>query len=98
MDNQLKFYLLAEKSGWDCSTYAYEYRKKIILSSPYQILSYNAIEAKKHLSNKAKEIVKEYNSLRLEPRTLEETFILETKINYLCLHSFPDYYIGPFLR
>lgn len=95
MDNQLKFYLLAEKSGWDCSTYAYEYRKKITLSSSYQILSYNAIEAKKHLSTKAKEIVKEYNSLKLEPRTLEETFILETKINYLCLHSFPEYYINP---
>ena len=95
MDNNLKFYLLAEKSGWNCSTYAFEYRKKLQSLSSYQILSYNVIEARKHLSKEAKAIVNEYDGMKLEPRTLEECFITETKINYLCLHSFPEYYINP---
>ncbi len=95
MDNELKFYLLAEKSGWNCSTYAFDYRRKLSSLSSYQILSYNVIEAKRHLSGKAKEVVKEYESIKLEPRTLEECFIIETKLNYLCLHSFPEYYINP---
>jgi hypothetical protein len=95
MDNELKFYLLAEEGGWDCSTYAFEYRKVINSSSSYQILAFNMIEVKKHLSFDAKKIANEFDNLKLEPRTLEETFILETKINHLCLHSFPEYYINP---
>lgn len=96
MDNELKFYLLAEKSGWNCSTYAFEYRKKITSISSYQILSYNVIEAKKQKNNLALDLVDEFNNLKLEPKTIEEAFILETKINYMCLHSYPEFYLNPF--
>lgn len=96
MENILKFYLLAEKAGWDTSFYAFEYRSKLPLSDSYQILSYNVIEAKKHLSKKAKEVCEEFENLNFEPHNLEEAFILETKINYLSLHSFPEFYLNPF--
>lgn len=95
MDNTLKFYLLAEKGGWDTSAYAFKYRSTYTQSKAYQILSFNTIEAKKHLSITAEEIVSEYENLKIEPRTLSEAFILESRLNYLALHSFPEYYLNP---
>lgn len=95
MENSLKFYLLAEKGGWDASSYAYQYRKTFTESRAYQILSYNVLEAKKHLSEDAKAIVREFENLSMEPTSLEESFILETRLNYLALHSFPEFYINP---
>lgn len=95
MENELKFYLLAEQSGWDCSAYAYQYRKKIKEDTVYQLLSYNVVEAKKHISSKAIFVCEEFDKLNLDPVTLKDVFLLETKINYLTLHSFPEYYINP---
>lgn len=95
MENTLKFYLLAEKGGWDASSYAYQYRKTYMESKAYQVLSYNVLEARKHLSNDAKTIVSQFESLVMEPTSLEEAFVLETRLNYLALHSFPEFYLNP---
>lgn len=95
MDNTLKFYLLAEQGGWDTSAYAFKYRSTYPQSKAYQILSYNTIEAKHHISGPAKEIVHAFETLKIEPRSLADAFILETKLNYLALHSFPEYYLNP---
>lgn len=95
MEGKYKFYYLAETSGWDMSAYAFSYRPEIKNLDSYKILSVNIIACKNHRSTKAQELVKEYESLNLEPRTLKDTFILETKINYLALHSFPEFYINP---
>ncbi|MCR4699181.1 MAG: hypothetical protein K5762_07445 [Bacilli bacterium] len=95
MDNTLKFYLLAEIGGWDTSAYAFKYRSSYSKSKAYQVLSYNVLEAKNHLSKDAQGVVKEFENLKIEPRTLSEAFVLETKLNYLALHSFPEYYLNP---
>ncbi|GEM_PF-847485 len=95
MDNTLKFYLLAEIGGWDTSAYAFKYRSSYSKSKAYQVLSYNVLEAKNHLSKDAQDVVKEFENLKIEPRSLSEAFVLETKINYLALHSFPEYYLNP---
>lgn len=95
MDDTLKFYLLAEESGWDCSTYAFEYGRDIRKSSAYQLFSYNVIEARKHISYRAKAIVKSYESFRPDPLTVQDAFVLDSQLNYLALHSFPEFYINP---
>ena len=82
MDNTLKFYLLAEIGGWDTSAYAFKYRSSYSKSKAYQVLSYNVLEAKNHLSKDAQDVVKEFENLKIEPRSLSEAFVLETKINY----------------
>ena len=95
MDGQLKFYLLAETGGWDCSAYAFAYRTTILQSDAYQVLSLNVLQAKKHLSTIAQDIVNQYENMKIEPKTLSEAFVLETKIEYLALHSFPEFYLNP---
>ncbi len=95
MDDSLKFYFLAEECGWDCSSYAFAYREKLLSSGAYQVLSINILGAKNHLSYKAQQVCESFNSLNKEPKTLKEAFILENTINYLALHSFPEYYLNP---
>ena len=36
MEDYLKFYFLAEESGWDCTSYAFAYRNKLLSSGTYQ--------------------------------------------------------------
>lgn len=96
MDNQLKFYLLAEESGWNCSIYAFQYSNKIKDSEAYKILSGSVSEIRKVISSRAYEVVKGYDSLNFDLKTVKDCFILETKVNYLSLHSFPEYYLNPF--
>lgn len=95
MDSSLSFYLLAEEGGWDCSSYAFDYRKNILSSNAYHILQINVLECRKHPNGAAKRIVKDFEELYLQPLTIKDTFILETQINYLALHSFPAYYLNP---
>lgn len=95
MEDTLKFFLLAEYSGWNTSSYAFNYSQDFVKSVPYQVLSFNVIRAKEHISREARNIVDEYQKIKLKPTTLKEVFILETKLNYLALHSFPEYYLNP---
>lgn len=96
MDSTLKFYLLAEESGWDCSPYAFNYFPKLFTSSAYEILSVNVLSARNELGKRAKEICTQYDTILREPKTLHDVFVTEVKINYLALHSFPEYYLNPF--
>lgn len=95
MDDNLKFYLLAEMSGWDCSLYAFKYKEKLVSSTAYKILSVNALQTKNYLGESAKKITNEFENINLEPKTIKEAFIIENKLNYLALHSFPEFYINP---
>lgn len=95
MENALKFYFLAEQSGWNCSNYAFQYKQKLLSSTTYQIASINILSARKHLSAKAKMVCDTFDHLNKEPKTLKEVFILENTINYVALHSFPEYYLNP---
>lgn len=95
MDNTLKFYLLAEQSGWDCSAYAFEYGQSVKKSDAYQLFAYNVIEARKHISYKAKAIVLSYDNFKPDPLTVKDAFVLDSQLNYLALHSFPEFYINP---
>lgn len=95
MDGTLKFYLLAEESGWDCSAYAYQYGQEIKKTIAYQVLSYNVLEARQHLSFKAQDIVFSFDHFKADPLTVKDAFILDTKLNYLALHSFPEFYLNP---
>ena len=95
MKEELKFYLLAEEGGWDCSQYAFQYKNTLFQSDAYKVLQVNVLQAKNHLSKKAMDIVKGYESLSQEPQTLRDVFIEETTLNYLALHSFSEYYLNP---
>ena len=95
MEDKLKFYLLAEESGWDCSTYAYEYSKKLTNSKAYKVLTVNILSMRNILGDKPKEIVDAFDNLDFEPRTLKDVFVVENTLNYLALHSFPEFYLNP---
>ena len=49
MKEELKFYLLAEEGGWDCSNYAFEYKDELLNSKAFHILQVNALSCKEHL-------------------------------------------------
>ena len=95
MDSERSFYLLAEEGGWDCSSYAFAYRNKIQNSDAYRILQVNVLECRKYPTGSAKRVAKDFDNLYLEPLTVKDTYILETQINYLALHSFPAFYLNP---
>lgn len=95
MEGKMKFYYLAEKSGWNMSRYAFSYRPALGELLAVKVLSVNVLDAKNHLARSAQEIVDAYDHLKLETRSVEETFILETRLNYLALHSYPEYYLNP---
>ncbi len=96
MRNDLKFYLLAELSGWSCAPYIENISYELISSPEYKILEQNVELAKQHLSSDANEVVESFESLDMDPRTVEEVFILQDKIYYLALNSYPEYFINPF--
>lgn len=95
MNENLKFYLLAEQLGWDCSEYAYKRRDDIYKSASYSILKANMSEVSKHISKRSQYIQEEYKKLDEEPLTLKDFATREIRCNYLALHSFPEYYINP---
>ncbi len=95
MEDYLKFYFLAEESGWDCTNYAFLYREKLLSSGTYQVITINVLSAKNHLGEKAQQICEQFSSLNKEPKTLKDVFILENTLNYLALNSFPEYYLNP---
>ena len=95
MDDTLKFYLLAELNGWNCSAYAFRYSQKLKDCEAYRIIESNIPDAQKHLSGKSQGIVAAYNGLSFEQTTLKDVFICETTLNYLALNSFPEFYINP---
>ncbi len=95
MEDYLKFYFLAEESGWDCTSYAFQYRDKLLSSGTYQVITINLLSAKNHLGEKAQQLCEQFASLDKEPKTLKDVFILENTLNYLALNSFPEYYLNP---
>ncbi len=95
MKNDLKFYLLAELSGWNCSPYIENISYELLSSPEYQILEENVKLAKQHLSTDAKEVVESFESLDMDPKTVQDVFILQDKIYYLALNSYPEYFINP---
>lgn len=97
MRNEMYFYLLSEMTNWNCSEYAYQYKSDLYSSQSFAILNANLIEAKKHYSAKAKNIVDRANSLTMQPKDVKDYFLTEIEIDYLALNSFPEYYINPLM-
>ena len=95
MDNSLKFYLLAESFGWDCTSKIIDYKNMLLESKNYKLLSNNIKEVKSHLSSQAQALCSAYENLNLEPFSVKDAFIIENTINYMTLHSFPEYYLNP---
>lgn len=97
MKSELNYYLLSEYTGWSCIEYAYTFRSDLFSSEAYAILNANIIEAKKHFSQKAKDLLKETKALNLEPKSVKEYYLTDIKINYLALNSYPEFYLNPLL-
>ncbi len=95
MTGEMKLYLLAELSGWNCTSYAYSYYDYLKNNKAYQILESNINEVKKHISRKAEAIVDAYNEITFQPSNVKECFLIENAINYVALHSFEEYYVNP---
>lgn len=95
MENSLRFALLSELSGNREYLAVKDYSKVLKASKAYQVLGYNVEEAKKHRSAKAQALVYSYQKISLEPNTVKDAFIMETALNYLALHSYPEYYLNP---
>ena len=96
MDDNKKFYLLAELSGWDCSKYIEGFSDKIKNSNAYRVLKYNMSDVEDIYTQNAYDLIEEYNKLNFELKTIKECYLLEEKVNYLALHSDPRFYINPF--
>ena len=94
-NDELKFYLLAELSGWNCSSYAFKAGPEEKNSDSYKILVENVEQAKTTISKHAEDLVDGFNSLNFDCKTVKDVFILDTKMNYLALHSYPEFYINP---
>lgn len=95
MTGEMKFYLLAELSGWNLSSISYSYQEYLKNNYAYQILENNINEVKKHISKNAQAIVDAYNEITFKVNTVKDCFLLENAINYVALHSFEEYYINP---
>ena len=96
MDDNKKFYLLAELSGWDCSKYIADYGEKIKNSNAYRVLKYNMADVEDIYTQNAYDLKKEYEGLNFNVNSIKECYLLEEKVNYLALHSDPRFYINPF--
>lgn len=96
MDARMKFFLLSEMVGWNVTPELKDERERLLKSPSYQILKENVQEAKKHFSGRAKEVCCSFEKLSIDPKSLYQSFVLETTLDYLALHSFPEYYINPF--
>ncbi len=95
MKEEMKFYLLAEESGWNLQKYATDYGKTLKETENYQLLVNNINSAKEHLSFKAKGLIESFDRLQFYTLNIKDCFILESSFDYLLLHSFPEYYINP---
>ena len=95
MTGTMKFYLLAELSGWNLSNKAYTYVDYLKNNKAYQILTENVIKVKSHVSHQATSIIDAYNEITFSLHTIKDCFLLENAINYVALHSFEEYYINP---
>ena len=95
MNEEMKFYLLAEESGWNMQEHALNFGQKLKDSDNYKKLVQHVDEAKEHLSYKAKGIIDSFQRLDFYTMTIKDCFLLETSFDYLYLHSFPEYYLNP---
>ena len=64
MKEEMKFYLLAEESGWNLQKYATDYGKTLKETKNYQLLVNNINSAKEHLSFKAKGLIESFDRLQ----------------------------------
>lgn len=95
MKEEMKFYLLAEKSGWNLQKYAIDYGKSLKETENYRTLANNINNAKDHLSFKARGLIESFDRLQFYTLNIKDCFILESSFDYLLLHSYPEYYINP---
>lgn len=95
MKEEMKFYLLAEESGWNLSPQAFKYGQELKSSDQYEKLKENVERAKDHLSHKARGLVDSFSHLNFYTSTIKDCFILESSFDHLYLHSFPEYYLNP---
>ena len=95
MTGEMRFYLLAEMSGWNCTSYSYSYSDFLKNSNAYKILTENIHEVKKHITHRAESILQAYDEITFSPKNVKDCFIIETAINYVALHSFEEFYINP---
>ena len=96
MDARMKFFLLAEMVGWNVTPELKKEKERLRNGTAYRILQENVPEARKHFSGKAREVCRSFEMLRIDPKSLYQDFITETSLDYLALHSFPEYYLNPF--
>lgn len=95
MKDELRFRLFSELVGNDERSCIRNYDTLLRNSEAYNILSYNIIDCRNSKTRKAKAIVYSYDSLSFKPKNVQDAFKLEILLNYLTLHSFPEYYINP---
>ncbi len=95
MKDELRFKLFSEIVGNDERNSIKNYDSILKGSEAYKILSYNIIDARKSRTRKAKALVYSFDNLTFKPKDVKNTFKLEIMLNYLALHSFPEYYLNP---
>ena len=95
MKDELRFKLFSEIVGNDERNSIKNYDSILKGSEAYKILSYNIIDARKSRTRKAKALVYSFDNLTFKPKDVKNAFKLEIMLNYLALHSFPEYYLNP---
>lgn len=95
MKDELRFKLFSEIVSNDERSSIKNYDAILKGSEAYKILSYNIIDARKSRTRKAKALVYSFDNLTFKPKDVKDAFKLEIMLNYLALHSFPEYYLNP---
>lgn len=95
MNDDLRFRLFREIAGYNEISSIKNYVVSLKDSEAYKIVSYNIVEARDCKTRKAKALVYAFDNLKFKSRNVKDVFKLETTLNYLALHSFPDYYLNP---
>lgn len=96
MEENMTFFLLAEIASQNVSTKTKKLDPDFKSSSSYHILTYNMDDVRKHASGKAKALIYAYENINLNPKSIQDYFIMQTALDYLALHSYPEYYLNPF--
>lgn len=98
MNNIDKAIYLASKIGANFANFDTTYIQDILTSKEYKILLDNIKWTKNFNTQKAINLQDDFKALNYDIKNIEESIILSSRVNYLALVSFENYYLNPFMK
>jgi len=98
MTNIDKAILLASEVGAPLQNFDYSYIKDILASDSYLTLVDNVRWARQFKLNKSIALEDDFKSLNYDVKTIEQSVVLASRINFLASISYENYYINPLVK